>query len=313
MAGGSRFGQASETRYLRIGAGPARARSFQAATALAGVISAPLGIRGCDRDRICGVPGLIGVAVTTEGPLDNVRLMAAGHLDTGLCQARLAADALHDAVRTGTDMPLVIAPLYPEVVHLVVRAESPVCGVNDLRGRRVSLGSASCGDPHLARAILAQAGLSERDLRVSRLAMPDAAERLAANAIDAFLCVEGVPSPVIQELARTTKIRLLAIVGSDSSSAAMGYADAMIPDGAYPGVDDTPSFAVPALWLARAGLDAALVYALAHALWRPENRSALAGIAPAARLAAVGGVLGGLKLPVHPGADRFYRDFGVPN
>ena len=88
-----RRAQTAETSYFKVASGPIQSRYFRIGTAIAGGISAPLGLRGCERDRVCGVPGLIGVATSTSGPLDNIRLIANRRVEAGLSQGSLIAMA----------------------------------------------------------------------------------------------------------------------------------------------------------------------------------------------------------------------------
>lgn len=308
---------ATETSYFKIASGPIQSRYFRAGTAIAGAVSAPPGLRGCERDRVCGVPGLIGVATSTSGPLDNIRLISSRRVEGGLSQGSLIAMAQSASGAVG---PLgggtavrVLAPLYEDFVHLVVLADSPIRGIADLRGRRVSLGDDSCGGPYVAQQILAAANLAERLLKISHLALPLAAERLVSREIDAFFCVEGLPSPVIQELASNVDIRLVPIEADSRLLAKLPLStEAAIPAESYRGVGRTPTAGMPAFLAGHADLDADLVYALVQAIWRPGNRSlrdtiAFGHSADTSRPAAT------FNLPLHPGAERFYRAFGMPS
>ncbi len=308
--------QATETRYFKVGAGPIQSRYFQIGTAIAGTVSAPAGLHGCDRGRVCGVPGLIGIAISTNGPVENLRLVAARHVDAGLCQGGLIMMTLAKPGAAGTpggsDAISVIAPLYQEFAHLVVLADSPIREVADLRGRRVSIGDDSSGCPYVAQQVLAAARLPERQVKIQKLAPGVAADRLVAREIDAFFCIEGAPSPIIQELASGTDIRLIPIDADGRLLPKLPYsAAATIPDESYRGIGPTRTVGMPALLACHSSLEPDLVYAIVQAMWRSQNRSlrdALASESPpnAFMPAATAG------LPLHPGAERFYRDFGKP-
>jgi len=132
----------AETRYFRVASGPIQSRSFRIGTAIAGTVSAPVGLRGCDRDRVCGVPGLIGLAISTNGPVENLRLVANRGAEAGLCQGGLIAMAHAKSGAAGSlagsEAISVLAPLYQEFVHLVVLADSPIKEVADLRATRLA-------------------------------------------------------------------------------------------------------------------------------------------------------------------------------
>lgn len=313
---GAAQAQPAGMQYFRIAAGPVQSRYFQFGTALAETVSTPAGLRTCGRDRVCGAPGLIGIATTTSGPNDNLRLIAGRHVEAGLLPSRLLAllqaGANIAAQPSGNDALRVLAPLYQELVHLVVMADSPVTRIADLRGRRVCLGDDSSGGPQLPKQILAAAGLQSRHVKASQLSLAEAAERLADGQIDAFFCVEGQPSPTIRELAIKADIRLVPIGTEYGLGANVPLStEAVISEDVYRGVGRTPTLGFLAVWAGHVSLDTDLVYALTRAVWHSGNRllrdTVLAGApAPLQRAAS-------LDLPYHPGAKQFYRDFGTPS
>jgi uncharacterized protein len=307
----------AETRYFRVASGPIQSRSFRIGTAIAGTVSAPVGLRGCDRDRVCGVPGLIGLAVSTNGPVENLRLVANRGAEAGLCQGGLIAMAHAKSGAAGSlagsEAISVLAPLYQEFVHLVVLADSPIKEVADLRGRRVSLGDESGGGPFAAQQVLAAARLSERQVRISNLTPGAAADQLVAREIDAFFCVEGSPSPVIQELASGIDIRLVPIEADGRLLAKLPLSAAStIPDESYRGVGPTKTVGMPAFLAGHSSLEPDLVYAVVQAMWRRENRALRDAIASGRALNTFRPAADS-DLPLHPGAERFYRDFGMPS
>jgi TRAP transporter TAXI family solute receptor len=272
-------------------------------------------MRTCGRDRVCGVAGLIGLATTTSGPQDNLRLITGRQVEAGLMTATLlaASGAVAKAAERAKESSglCVLAPLYEEVVHLVVLADSPVATIADLRGRRVCLGDDSSGGLALSQQILAAAGLQGRHISAAQLPLAQAAEALVDRRIDAFFCIEGQPSPTIRELAERTDIRLVPIA-TEHGAGAPASADTAIADGVYKGVSRTPTLGVPAVWAGHAGLEAELVYALTRAVWHAGNRllrDAIAAVSASGLLRRTAG----LELPFHPGAKQFYRDLGMPS
>jgi TRAP transporter TAXI family solute receptor len=305
----------SEHRYIRLASGSPDSRAFQTGTAIAAAISAPIGTRRCLPEQICGVPGVIGLTTTTRGPADNLRRLARLEVEAALSQTSVVAAALAGTADVGDPVAIrglrTIAPLYPEFLHLVVLADSPIQTVRDLRGRRVSIGSDTTGGAHLAREILEAYGFKPRDVATRELDAAEAAEQLARGDIDAFFLVEGAPSPTVFELARTAEIRLIPIEADAVLAKSSRYDRAALPADAYHGVGATPTISTPALLLAHTNLSDELAYGIARVLWQVERR-ATPGAAVAGGLATKASLAGDAALPLHPGAERFYRDLGAP-
>lgn len=301
----SKVAVASSPHYLRIAAGPVASRYFEVGSALAAAISAPPGMRGCDRDRICGVPGLIGISLSTSNTAENLRLVRSGEVDTGFCQSTLlveAADTKTDAgpVRT-------IAPLFSEFVHLAVPAESSLRAASDLRGRRLAV-VASPNAGSAVRATLSASGLAARELKIVIRPSAEAVEQVRTKQADALLCIESAPSAVVQALGDIVPMRLLPLEpdrmrlpGSET------FGRESIPAETYDGIGPIRTLSIQVVWVAHASLDAAVAYGIARALWRPN--SGLGDLLPQRSNIMMAGSLA--AAPLHPGAEQFYRELGA--
>src|SRR5882672_1889535 len=129
--------RAQDLTYFRIGTGAPETSYFPIGGVIASAVSNPPGARDCDKGGSCGVPGLIALAQTTSGSIDNLNQIAAGNLDSGLCQADIAAAAAQGKPPfDGHAMPSLraIANLYQEGVHVVVHADAAIKSVRDLKG-----------------------------------------------------------------------------------------------------------------------------------------------------------------------------------
>src|SRR6266849_393686 len=135
---------AQEPRFFRIGTAATGGSFFEIGGLVASAISSPASGPACGRVGSCGVRGLVGVAQATPGSIENLRLINSAQLESGFAQADLAGWAYTGAKVFAEAGPLrrlrAIASLFPEAAHLVVRAESPIQSLADLKGKRVSLG-----------------------------------------------------------------------------------------------------------------------------------------------------------------------------
>jgi len=208
-----------------------------------------------------------------------------------------------------------IAALFPEYVHVVVRAESGIRRLADLKDKRVAMGETGSGTLVDARLVLEAVGLSECDLKPSYQRLSQAAEALRRGDIDALFLVAGYPVPAVADLASLAKVRLLPVPAGTARALHAKYrlfAAGSIPGATYPGIDkETPSVAVTALWVVRAETPEDLVYAITSALWQPASRRILDSGHPAGKRIRLADALDGFDLPLHPGAARYYRELGL--
>jgi TRAP transporter TAXI family solute receptor len=310
---------AEEPRFFRIGTAATGGSFFEVGGLVASAISSPADGASCDRGGSCGVHGLVAVAQATPGSIENLRLIDSGQLESGFAQADLAGWAytgVNAFAKTGPLRRLrVIASLFPEAAHLVVRADSPIRLLADLKGKTVSIGEAGSGTAADAAVVLEAAGLSEKDLTRKYLRPGPAAEELKTGTLDAMFLVGGYPVPAIRDLAASVPVRLVQIEGNFVDALRKDfsfYRLTNIPAGSYPGIDtDTLSLGFSALWVVNADVDADLIYAITQALWNPTTGKVLADLNPIGSRLRLFRALDGLSVPLHRGAARYYRELGM--
>lgn len=309
---------AQDIRFFRIGTGSTAGTYFPIGTLIASVISNPPGSRACEDGGSCGVPGLIAVAQTTAGSVANVTEIARGAIESGLAQSDVirwayGGEGLFSG-RPGLSALRLIANLYPESVHLVVRRSADIGTVEGLRGKRVSLDTPGSGTRVDALIILKAYGLAPTDLYALAVKPERAVTMMLADELDAFFFVGGYPAPAISDLASRALIDLVPLVGP--AAAAIRKRDRffsadLIPSGVYDGIGEIRTLSVGAQWVVDARVDAELVYRITRALWHPSNRKLLDNGHPKAKLMRRETALEGVSIPLHPGAERYYREAGL--
>jgi len=309
-----------EARFFRIGAAATSGTFFEIGEVIASAISKSAGSPSCERGGNCGVPGLVAVTQATQGSVENLRMIAAGQIESGIAQSDVAGWAYAGTGIFSADGPMknlrAIASLFPESLQLVVRADSPLHTVFDLKGKRISLGQKGSGTLADSRIVLAAAGLMEKDIAAEYLRPSAAAAKIIEGSIDGFFLIGGAPVPAIYELAATIPIRLIPI-GDDilakMRQRSSSYRRSVIPVGTYPGISvETPSIGFNALWIVSADLPDNLIYGITSALWNEATRRLLEAHDPLGRQVRLENALDGLSVPLHPGAKRFYREAGLP-
>ena len=309
---------AGQARFFRIGTGALGGVYYPIGGTIALAISNPPGSRPCDKGGSCGVPGLVAVAQSSHGSLSNVQAIGAGTLDSGFVQADVAYWAY-----TGTgifdgkprmEQLRAIANLYPEHVHLVVRKTAGVKSIRDLRGRPVSLDEQGSGTLVSARAILQAYGIKESDLKARYVPATQAIKSIKDGTLDAFFFFAGYPAPAVSELAEAGEIDLLPVAGAPIARllTRFGFFTMdLIPSGIYQGVKRTDTVSVGAQWLVSAKAPDDLVHDVTQALWNKVTRQLLDKSHPRAQQIQLASALNGLAVPLHPGAERYYRAAGV--
>jgi len=309
---------AQDLSFFTIGTGGTAATYYPVGGVIANAISNPPGSRACDEGGSCGVPGLIASAVSSRGSVDNVNAIVSGLRNSGFAQSDVAYWAY---TGTGTmegqppaESLRAIAALFPEHIHLVALADSGINSVADLAGKRVSLDEPGSGTYVDANLILTAAGLGADDYKAEALKPDAASDALRNGQIDAFFFVGGYPTGAIVELASAVDIKLVPIDGEAAESLIAEYgffAQSDIPADAYEGVGATTTVAVGAQWITSANEDEELIYQITKALWNEKTRVLLdVGHAKGASI-TIETALDGIGIPLHPGAERYYKEAGL--
>jgi TRAP transporter TAXI family solute receptor len=249
------------------------------------------------------VPGLSADVRTTAGSGENISLITTGQAQLGFS----TADSVYSA---GNPSSLrAVARVYDEYIHVVVRASSKVKTVKDLKGLRVSTGQPGSSTELVADRLLGAVGLTSADLVRSRLGIGESADALQARRIDAFFWSAGLPTPRVQSLAAAVPIRLLPVASEVPTLRAQYgtyYRRATIPPATYEGVGETATIAVPNYLLVAKSLSADTVYRLTQVLF--ARREQIASRVPSGQLLDPRTAISTMPVPLHPGAERYYRD-----
>jgi TRAP transporter TAXI family solute receptor len=304
--------------YFRIGTGSIAGTYFRVGEALAAILSQPAGAPPCETGGRCGVPGLIATAQATEGSVGNVDRVNSGELEAALAQSMIVDAAYRGRApfNAETKAPNLraLANLYPESIHLVVARAAHIRDIKGLKGKRVSVDLALSGTAADTSLILKAFGLNRADMKIVEDSPVRAADMLAQGKIDAFFFTGGFPAPLVADLADRAEIDLLAIGGPGVKKLLKDYpffSTGTIPTGTYRGIGGVETLQVGAQLIVNARVSNDLVYAITTKLWDPANRPALIQRHPKAADIQLATALMGLTIPLHPGAERYYREKGL--
>jgi len=203
--------------------------------------------------------------------------------------------------------------LYPEIIQVVVRADSPAKTFADLKGLKVGVGAPGSGTEANFRQLVDIYGMKKEDVKFQFLSFSESAEQFKDRHIDAFIVTAGIPNAGIMDVATQHSIRLLSITGDALTKLTQKYpflSPAKVPANTYKNQpDEVNTVAVNAVLIANAGLKDDVVYNLTKALF--ENQADLSGAHAKGKELNIQTAVKGVSIPFHPGAVKYYKEKGV--
>ena len=308
----------AELSFFTIGTGGTAYTYYPVGGMIANAISNPPWSRECGKGGSCGVDGLIASAVSSRGSVDNVNAIISGLRNSGFAQSDVAYWAYTGTGTMEGKEPAkdlrTIAALFEEHIHLVTLKKSKIKSVKDLKGKKVSLDEPGSGTYVDALLILEANGLSEKDVQAEALKGNAATDALRNGKVDAIFVVAGYPTGALVELASSVSIKLIPIDGAGAKKLTDKhgfFSQSSIPEGTYEGVKSTNTVAVGAQWFTSAKEDDDLIYNITKALWNAESRKLMDVGHSKGKTITPDTALAGVGVPLHPGAERFYKEAGL--
>jgi TRAP transporter TAXI family solute receptor len=293
-----------ETRHIRFGGGPTGGTFYRFAQGMAEIIA----------------EGESGVSITVShsgGSQANLTGVEKGEYDMALVyagDAYLGAEGRLPGQKS-TGQVRALARLYGASAQLIVAASSPVRSPFDLKGKRVAIGSPGSGAALSAERFFRAIGLWESIIPVHfgyTMAMQD----LSRGAVQAVWEMVGVPSASLRRESRRMHVRLLDLEEAARNGGLFEqypfYRPAVIAAGTYPRQHrDVRTFQDAALWVARPDVDENLVYRGLTRLFGKRGRAKMRRVHPAGADLDPAKGLDGVKIPLHPEAERFWMERGL--
>tara|TARA_R110000787_G_scaffold211281_3_gene321085 strand:- start:25122 stop:26117 length:996 start_codon:yes stop_codon:yes gene_type:complete len=307
--------QAQEMKFWRIGTGSAGGTYFPIGGLIANAISNPPGARPCDKGGSCGVPGLVAIAVSTNASVANVNAIQAGQLDAGLAGAQTVVQSYNGEgkfVGNKKDKIRVIGNLYPEDMHLVTPKGETLKSLKDLEGKDVGIAQAGSGTQVSVKMILDHYKIT---VNAAELNNTQSSQRIADGQLDAYFYAMGTPSSALVQLGSTKGFELYKFSAAEQkeiNSIIPFYVESLIPAGTYEHLNyDVPTVAVNGQLVTSVDQPDDLVYEITKALWSDSTRKLLDNGHAKGKVIRKETALKGVLIPVHPGAERYYKEEGM--
>ncbi|MDH3259244.1 MAG: TAXI family TRAP transporter solute-binding subunit, partial [Deltaproteobacteria bacterium] len=208
-----------------------------------------------------------------------------------------------------------VAYFYGAPAQLIVRANAGITSARQLEGKRVGVGNAGSGAAANAELFFSELGLWDKIDR-NFLGYRQAADAFKNKQLDAFWVFVGFPNASVIEAALQTDISLVDVF-NDAESVGMVkkypyFAKVIIPAGTYKGVDkETVTFQDSSIMVAHKDVDADTVYNLLKALFSKEGLEYMVSVHKSAKAMSVENGIKGIVTPLHPGAEKFWKEMGV--
>jgi uncharacterized protein len=261
-----------------------------------------------DTDMKCTAP-------STGGSVANINAIIAGDQNLAVAQSDMQYNAYNGKepwAGQAYDKLRAVFSVHPEPITVVARADSGIETFEDLKGKRVNIGNPGSGQRATMEVIMDTKGWTTDDFALaSELKPAEQAAALCDNNVDAIIYTVGHPNGSIQEATTSCDSRLIPVTGPEIDKLVEEnpyYSKATIPGGLYQGNDDpTETFGVRATFVTSADVPDDVVYNVVKAVF--DNFDRFKGLHPAFEVLEPEEMISqGLSAPLHPGAEKYYRE-----
>ncbi|PMC17173.1 C4-dicarboxylate ABC transporter substrate-binding protein [Oligella urethralis] len=271
----------------------------------------PLG--GAIAKIISDETGIKTDALSSNASADNIIAVNNGEAEIAFTQTDVAAYAI-DGINNFKDKKIegiqALGSLYPETVQIVTTDKSGIKTVNDLKGKKVSVGAPGSGTYVSAEQILEVYGLNMNDIRAQHLDFGESVGGIQDGNIDAAFITAGTPTGAVEQLTATAKVNVLPIDGEEAKKLIDKYpfyGVNTIKQGTYGLANDVNTVAVLAMLVVKKDLPEDAVYNITKAIYENVDKISHAK----AKEISLNKALDGVGFDLHPGAKKYYEEKGL--
>ncbi len=262
------------------------------------------------------IPDAKTAVQATKASAENLNLLQAGRGEVAFSLGDTFSEAWKGNADVGFKTPLkklrTLAAIYPNYIHFLASADSGIKSLADLKGKRVSVGAPKSGTELNSRDILKAVGMGYQDLaKVEYLGYAESVELMKNRQLDATLLSSGLGVAAVRDLATAIKMVVIPIpVDVVTKIGEAAYTSGVIPANTYNGqTTDVPTVTVQNYLVTHEGVSTETVYRMTKSMF--ENLDAM--IAAHAAAKAINKQTAGIgsPVPLHPGAEKYYREAGL--
>lgn len=252
----------------------------------------------------------------TKASVENLNLLQTGRGEVALTLGDALSQAWAGNEEAGFKQPLKrlrgISAMYSNYIQIVARADSGIKSLKDLKGKRISVGAPKSGTELNARAVLAAAGIQYKDFaKVEYLPYAESVELLKNRQIDVTLQSAGLGNPALRDLATSIDIIFVPVPADIIKKVGdKAYLPSLIPANTYKGqVRAVPTASIVNFLVTHEGMGENVVYLMTKAMF--ENLDKLVAAHAAAKGVKLENAASAMPIPLHPGAEKYYREKGL--
>lgn len=307
LAGAIGLAEAQQRLFFGIATGGTGGTYYPLGGMLAQVISNNAALEG---------KKVSATAETGNASVANAKLLGRGEIES----AFVAADILDAAFKGENQFKdgalknlRALGALYPETVQLVVRADSGVKSFADLKGKSISSGSPGSGQWQLLGDLLAVHGLKREDVKEDFSSFAQSVDKIKDGNLVASLITAGTPTSSVVDLANGHPVAVVPLDGpqiEELKKKQPYYATVTLAPNTYKGqTAEVKTLAVMAIWATHDKLPDDVAYAVTKAAY--ENTETLAKVHVQGKNITPATALQSVSIPLHPGAEKYFREKGI--
>lgn len=262
--------------------------------------------------------GVRVLARASKGSIENIRLVNSGKVQFSVAYSGHVFAALNGNLKNDAkkyDQVLALAYCYGAPAQLIVKADSGITSAKMLEGKRVGVGNPGSGAAANAELFFGNLGLWDK-MGHEFLGYRQAAAAFKNGQLDAFWVFAGFPNSSVLEAALQSKVNLINVYADGEAVDLFKnypyFSKVIIPANTYKGqTADVTTFQDSTIWVAKADVSEEVVYNLLKAVFCEKGLAHMVSVHKSAKNMTVENALNGIVTPLHPGAEKFWREKGI--
>ncbi|MDQ0219490.1 TAXI family TRAP transporter solute-binding subunit [Peribacillus cavernae] len=254
-------------------------------------------------------------AQTTSGAVENINLLNAKKVDMIIVMVDSASDAAAGKASWEKTGPIKnmksLGGLYMNYVHVIAPKDKNIKSVEDLKGKKIGVGAPNSGTEVNARMVLKGYGLTYDDVKPDYLSFAECVEQLKNGSIDAAFITAGLGVSAVIDLQTALDVEVVPVETADvekmkADGAAVSPGE--IPAGTYKNDKAVPTVAIKNILAVRDDMPEDQAYELTKTFY--ESLDQLVAAHKTAEQISIDAAVKDLEIPLHPGAEKYFKEIG---